>query len=545
MTSPPLLLRNAVLRTGPWAPGDVSDEPVWISTRAGRIEAVGAPGQPEPVAGGYRVIDLLGAVVLPGFVDSHTHLGWSAEDRWTVNWSETADLAGALAALRAVCARVTPGDWVTGGDWLPDVLPESALPGLHELDEVAEGRPVFLRSVDHSIALLNSRALALAGIGAHTPDPAGGVIERDRDGAPTGVLRGAAVWSRLAAGVVPPRNLARQLAEIRDALADLAARGVTEIHDIATYPRERTRALIHEERSFTDVRLIEALGDDLTLRYSFRPSLLRVAHFSAGVTPASPLISFAGFKVSLDNGWHSQPGGPRVDSYRWPGLAEAARLAKQADEIGAAISIHAMGDLGVAEALDLLSSLPSRKGSELPPHRVIHARTIQAGDIARCAELGVVIESQPWEIVDKGSALQARGDGAFAASISPYRRLLDAGVPLAFSSDRRLGTRVDQLDTDPLTGVQIAVTRTDPTGSQNVWQPGERITLTESLAAATVAGAVAAGAAARRGRIAPGFDADLVALGSDPWRLPAEDIAAARPVLTVSAGRVVYDKTGR
>ncbi|WP_427892221.1 amidohydrolase [Kribbella sp. GL6] len=508
----------------------ISGDPSWVAVTGGVISGIGRPGEPEPTA--ERVVDLDGATLLPGFVDSHTHLGWSAEDRWTVNWSGTTTHDEAFDSLRTVAARVTPGDWVTGGDWLPGNLPEAELPTLAELDAATDGRPLFLRSLDHSIAILNTVALRRCRIDAGTADPSGGRIERSPDspaGAPTGVLRGTAIWSRLAAGVVPPPNRARRLAELRDLLADLSARGITEVHDIATYPVEDRRTPIHLERSFTDVGLIDALAGELPLRYSFRPSIWRVDEF-AEVRTSSPLITFAGFKMSLDNGWYSEPGGPRIDSFRYPGAAEAGRLGKRADAFGAALSIHAMGDLGVAEALDVLAGLPSRVGTGLPPHRVIHARRVERSDVVRLAELGVAVEVQPWEIVAQGPVLAARGGEEFRSMLSPYRSLLDAGVVVTIGSDRRLGLRVDQRDTDPLVAVQLAVAR----------EGAQRISVDEALACATTAGAVAAGAGGRRGCITVGYDADLVALGDDPRRLPPDRIAEARPVLTMSAGRIVF-----
>ncbi|TCO17259.1 hypothetical protein EV652_11887 [Kribbella steppae] len=532
------LLHQARIPAGPWAP-DADGEPVWVAVDGGRITAIGRPGEPAPAAD--QVLDLDGSILLPGFVDSHTHLGWSAEDRWTVNWSDTTGHDEALDSLRTVASRITPGDWVTGGDWLPTALPDGELPTLDELDRVTGNRPMFLRSLDHSTALLNSLALERSRITSDTADPAGGRIERYDDGRPTGVLRGTAVWSRLAAGVVPPPNQARKLAELRDLLADLSRRGITEVHDIATYPVEHRRTPIHLERSFTDVRLIERLATGLPVRYSFRPSIWRVDDFTV-VEPISPLIEFAGFKMSLDNGWYSQPGGSRIDSFRYPGADEAGRLGKRADALGAALSIHAMGDLGVAEAVDILAGMPPRAGTSLPPHRVIHARRIRPQDLARLAELGVAVEVQPWEIVAQGPVLTARGDEEFGRGISPYRSLLDAGAVVTFGSDRRLGLRVDQRDTDPLVAIQLAVTRTGADG--RTFQPEQRISLTEAASCATTAGAEAAGAGSRRGRIMPGYDADLVALGNDPWSLPPDQIATARPILTMTAGQIVFDQVG-
>jgi predicted amidohydrolase YtcJ len=426
---------------------------------------------------------------------------------------------------------------------MPDGLPDGELPTAAELDRASGPHPVLLISRDRSRALANGTAMARAKVTDHTPDPAGGRIDRDAAGSPTGLFRGEAVWGRLITGVVPPRNRARERAEIDDALADLAARGITEIHDIGTVPETDTRPAFFRERSFTDITLLTERGADRPVRYSFRASLLRAGELTLPDLP--PLVAFAGYKMSLDNGWYSAGGGGRPESFRWPGFDEALRLGEVADGDGQPVSIHAMGDLGVDEAVALLASLPSRLGSGLPPHRVIHARRIGRDAARRCAAAGIVVETQPWEIVGSAERLTALGDAAFARRLSPYRDLLDDGVLVAFGSDRRLGLRTDQADTDPLTGIQIAVTRSHPeiTGPM-VWQPDQAITLTEAVACHTRAGAIAAGAGATRGRIAPGCAADLVVLGADPWAAPADRIAAARPVLTICAGRIRYQAAG-
>ncbi|MBO0807469.1 MAG: amidohydrolase family protein, partial [Actinobacteria bacterium] len=201
----------------------------------------------------------------------------------------------------------------------------------------------------------------------------------------------------------------------------------------------------------------------------------------------------------------------------------------------------AIGDLGVAEALDLIGSLRNRRDTSLPPHRIIHARRIRAEDVPRLASLGIIVEAQPWEIVGAGRILARGRSDEFAALLSPYRTLLDAGVTVAFGSDRRLGMRADLADCDPLTGVQIAATRMDPTrpGAKRIFQDAQRLTVTEALYCATGAGAAAIGAAAHRGRVAAGCDADLVILSADPTASDPHEINKLRVELTVSAGRLL------
>lgn len=129
----------------------------------------------------------------------------------------------------------------------------------------------------------------------------------------------------------------------------------------------------------------------------------------------------------------------------------------------------------------------------------------------------------------------------FAAMLSPYRSLLDAGVTVAFGSDRRLGMRTDLADCDPLLAIQIAVTRTDPTwAGEPPFQEHQRLTVTEALHCAAGAGAAAIGASGRRGRVAAGYDADLVILSGDPLQTEPEKIGGLRVECIVSAGRLYW-----
>ncbi|MGH3440499.1 MAG: amidohydrolase family protein [Nitriliruptorales bacterium] len=176
-----------------------------VAVRDGRIVDV-RPAGGAVAAAADRLVDAAGGCILPGFVDCHTHLEWAAEDLWTVSWATSRDRDEAVAHVRETAERVDGADfWITGGDWTRDELPDGELPSRADLDGVA-ANPMLLRSRDGAVAVLNSRALALCRIDRDTPDPLGGRIERSADGPPTGRLFGEAAWSRIAVGVVPPRN---------------------------------------------------------------------------------------------------------------------------------------------------------------------------------------------------------------------------------------------------------------------------------------------------------------------------------------------------
>jgi predicted amidohydrolase YtcJ len=527
-----------------------------VTIADGRIAAISA--RPPH---GARVTDLAGASVLPGFADAHTHLDGAAENLCTVNWTLPPDRRGMLNRVRSVANRLEPGGWILGGRWSRRDIPDGELPGRPELDDASAARPLLLADIEQSLMLLNSAAIRLCRIEPPGANARTEGVELGDSGEPTGRLRGAA--ARMAAAVVPPVNTYLKLARLRVLLADLTARGVTEVHDIASYPSQDAALTVNLERSYSDLSLIDELQarGQLPVRVGYRPPLQRVAeHDALTARHADDAMVFpAGYKLFLDDGWYGTAPGERRDEYRYPGAAQSARLIKAAQVRNAAVSIHACGDLGVAEALCLLSGHPAerrqpgqrqpgqrqpgqrRPAPGAPPHRIVHARRIRPGDIARCARLGVVIETQPWQVIGLADLYREPAFAHADSLISPYASLLGAGVTVAFSSDRRAGTRPDLLDADPLTGIQIAMTRSWDCDPQ---QPDQRLDADQAFACACRAGAVAAGVSGRRGAIWPGADADLVIIGGDPWRTDPAAIASLPVLATITAGQVVHDGAG-
>jgi predicted amidohydrolase YtcJ len=426
---------------------------------------------------------------------------------------------------------------------------------LLELDHAAGGRPLLLADYDQSLLVLNSAALRLCRIEAGDRKAQAQGVEKDERGEPSGRLHGPAARGHLAAGVVPPVNAYVRLARMRALLADIAQRGVTEVHDIATYPCDTRPLQVNLERSYTDMALVDALQarGELPVRVGYRPPLQRVADHAALTAPHAEddMVFPAGYKLFLDDGWYAAVPPLRHDEYRYPGASRASQLIREAESRGSAVSVHACGDLGVAEALRLLAGRPEITGEHAgppardqrprPPHRIVHARTIRPRDIQLCAQQQVVIETQPWQVVGLATFLSEPGSGGADPLISPYASLIRAGVTVAFSSDRRAGSRPDLLDADPLTGIQVAMTRRWRSAPQ---QPEQRLSAGHAFGCATRSGAIAGGNARRRGSLRAGADADLVILDGDPWRTGRAGIARLRVLATITAGHVVHDTAG-
>lgn len=492
-----------------------------VRWEGGRVREVGrAADLARRLRPGTPVYDLPGAWVTPGFVDAHTHLA-----TWAL-YRRRVDLAGARTrgeALRRIAAARPVQGWVLGQGWDANYWEEP--PDRRALDAV-QPAPVFLESLDLHAAWLNSAALAAAGISRDTPDPFGGRIVRDAAGEPTGIVQERAVELARAAVPPPPPDLLREA--LAEAQVEAHRLGVTGVHDI------------EGDEVLDAFRRLEAAGA-LRLRVLFYPpvaSLPQLLRRGVKNGVGSEWLAVGGIKLFLDGSlgtrtaWMLEPYEGSRDRGLPVSTAEQARAAMvAAAEGGLATAVHAIGDAAVRRALDLLAQVP-RAGL---PHRIEHFQCVHPADLGRAAELGVVVSMQPAHLLTDIPLVErhwgARGAGAYA-----FRSVLERGTPLLFGSD------VPVAPLDPREGVYAALERRARDGGPaGGWRPEQKLTFEEALAAYTAGPARAAGLGGRRGTLAPGRDADLVAWEVDPdaTREPGAAFRRARVRLTVVGGRVV------
>lgn len=384
-----VLLRNALVR----------GERTAVLIDGGRIAALGGEHHAD------ETIGLAGAELLPGFVDTHTHLGWAGRALFRVDWSAGPSLDEVRRARRYTGTAF----WLLGGGYDSS----AALPSQDELDDASDGAPAFLVSDDQSVALVNTRASNLMHLyeSLVVPDD-GRLYGADARGMPTAL-------------VVPPPDRHRLRAELAAALAELPRHGITEAHDIATFPGEPHPPEVFWERSYTDATLFSEL--ELPVRVQIRPSLHRRHEFLD-----DPRIH--GLKLFAQGGSGRRTG----VTFRYPGRELAAAWIQEAHDAGIPVSVHALRAHDVEETLKVFEAV---KDVTSVPHRLVHAYDLAPGHVERIAKLGLVVEAQP-----VGNA----GEGLHG----PWRQLLDAGVPVEFSSDWR---NADFAELDPLRGVAIAV----------------------------------------------------------------------------------------
>jgi predicted amidohydrolase YtcJ len=499
-------------------PGLEGDSILWQN---GRIRRVGPIARVERSAS--RLIpryELPDALVTPGLVDGHTHLAL-----WALN-QRRIELAG-LRTREEVIARVAAArpvqGWVIGQGW--DANGWSSPPDRHALDRV-QPLPVYLDSLDVHAAWLNSAALAVAGITREVPDPHGGRIVRDANGDPTGLLLERAIELVIPHLPQPPDEVLDDA--LRHAQQEAHRLGVTGIHEVETM-----ETLAAWER-------LDRAGE-LRLRVLFHPPVAALPGLiTRGVRSGqgSPWLTIGGVKMFLDGSlgsrtaWMLEPyAGSRDRGMPITGQEEARNAMNAAAAAGIATTVHAIGDAAVRRALDLVTALPS----VAVPHRIEHFQCVHPVDLGRVSQGALMLSMQPAHLLTDIPLVDrhwgARGRGAYA-----FRSLLKRGARLVFGSD------VPVASIDPREGIYAALERRAFDGAPaEGWRADEKISFLDALAAYTVAAAQAAGAGGHRGRLAPGFDADLVAWSVDPAaeRDDGEAFRRGRAVLTVVGGTVV------
>jgi predicted amidohydrolase YtcJ len=509
-----------------------------------RILAVGSTADVKPLVGPKtRVLDLKGRRVVPGFYDSHVHFLGSGQRLSEVALKDAADEAEFGRRLREFDKKTPRDRWLLGGEWDHDRTFNGTLPSAELLDKYVPDRPVFLRRYDGHMAVVNSRALKLAGITAATPDPAGGVIYR-KPGTrePTGVLRDNAMG--LVNHLIPAPSAAEIVEAVRAAMAEARRVGVTSVQDMAGTGAGTHRQLF---------RLYQHLARDgqLTVRIDLRWPLAQwqeLARLGAESGLGGDWVKVAGLKGFMDGSLGSttakffepflnEPGSTGV--FVTP-LDRMREYVREADRAGLSVAVHAIGDRANAELLDIFAEVAKVNGPRDRRFRIEHAQHLRPQDYGRFRELGVIPSMQPYHVIDDGRWAEGRIGPKRCASSYAFRSLLDAGARLAFGSDWSVAPL------SPILGIDAAVNRRTLDGKHpGGWFPEQRIGVAEAVEAYTLTSSYAAFEEKDRGSIETGKLADLVVLSRDILAGAERDhIAEAEVVATIVGGRIVHE-TGR
>ncbi|MEK7856683.1 MAG: amidohydrolase [Acidobacteriota bacterium] len=377
-----------------------------VAVSGGKFTAVGSNAAIRSLAGdSTRVVDAAGRIVLPGFNDAHVHFAAIGNKFSTIDLRSARTSAEAAAMLENYVRFLPKGRWILGGGWNA-----ANLPSRQTVDPITPDNPVFVYSSDANAAFANAVALSKAKITKLTRDPNGGVIERDADGRPTGILRGSAV--RLAAAVVPPDHT-RNWPEVLQTASNYAASlGVTSVQDM------------HSDELGDVYRQLEREGKLKTRVYDCSPisAWQRLAAKNVKAATGDAMVRTGCVKAFSD--------GDEADA------SQLRRDIAGADKAGLQVMAHAIGPKANGIVLDAFENAISLNGRRDRRFRVEHAQDADAADLIRFRRSYIIASMQPWLFNRTNPSI--------------YKRHLQLGTELAFGSDASIA------DFDPLLGIRTA-----------------------------------------------------------------------------------------
>ena len=523
-----------------------------LAARGELVVALGSDAQVRPHIGPRtQVIQLAGKLAIPGFIEGHGHFLDLGESKMTLDLRAARSWTEVLSMVRAAVKKARPGEWIVGTGWHQEKwvrAPSPAHKGLplhHLLSQLSPRNPVLLDHASGHTCMVNARAMALAGIKAGTPNPAGGEIVRDRSGQATGIFSETArgLITRVLKQLQARRSPAQVEAELRQAVLqatrECLSHGVTSFQDAGA--------------SFARIDLFRKLADQGQLGLRLWVMLdadnnklaRRIGEYRI-IGHGNNRLTVRAIKRYIDGALGSHGAwllAPYTDQPNKAGLnatpvAQLERAAELAIKHGFQLCTHAIGDRGNREVLDLYQRAFARHPQQRDLRwRIEHAQHLHPADIPRFAQLGVIAAMQgvhctsdgPWVVKRLGP--RRASQGAYA-----WRRLLDSGAVIANGTD----TPVERLD--PLAGYHALVTRRMASGV--AFFPEQRMTRVEALRSYTIDAARAAFEERIKGSLEPGKLADIAVLSRDILTVPPHEIRQTRVLYTILGGKVVYQASG-
>jgi predicted amidohydrolase YtcJ len=559
---PEIVFFNGTIYTGN---GFAEDKPETVQAMAvggGKVLAVGTSEEMTRLAGPHtRLCDLntasSGTFVFPGFNDAHTHLGEAGRTKLNVDLTGVPSLAAMLTKVETFAKSAPAGHWLTGGNWDHTLWAQKTLPARWDLDRVTAGHPAFLSRIDGHIAIANTAALAAAGVTGKTKPPQGGAIDLDAKGDPTGILRESA--QQLVYKVIPPPSPAERRRGDELAIHDAVAHGVTSVQDFSDW-----QDFLVFEQMEKEGNLHLRIGEWLPFKDPLEELKRKRAHHDQN----DPMLHTGMLKGFMDGSLGSRTAAmkaPYTDDPGNTGLpqynqAELNQMAIERAKADFQLGFHAIGDKATAMALEALTNANQASqpfffcrpaGQEPQPmdeeldcpekhhrgrDRIEHAQVVDPVDLMNFKLQGAIASMQPNHLLTDMNWAEDRLGSQRAAYSYAWKAFLDLHIPLAFGTDYP----VEPIT--PFRGLYAAVTRMDETGTKTYF-PENKITRGQALYAYTQGSAYAEFAEKRKGKLAPGYEADFILVDRDLYKVDARALLTANVRGTFVAGVEAFNGT--
>lgn len=496
----------------------------------GKVVSLNAPASTSA----DRYLDGNGKVLLPGLIDAHGHLMGLGENLLEVNLRASTDAADAAQTVAKYAFAHRQQEWITGRGWNQELWPDRAFPSAAIIDKVISDRPVWLSRVDGHASWVNTRALELAGIDKHTPDPAGGKIIKDAMGNPTGVLIDNAM--DLVASIMPTTSARRYQEQLNTAGKHLLSLGITAMHDAGINHKVYDLYLARAAEQTLPVRIYAMLS-------ASDPSLQEMLD-NGIVRSADDTLFIRSVKAYGDGALGSRGAALLADYHDAPGQ-RGLMLTKPEDfpalfntvlAAGFQLNFHAIGDRANHLALDQFEQSFTQVGGKALRNRIEHAQVIALSDLQRFATLGVLPSMQPTHATSDMNMAEDRIGKERIKGAYAWKTLTESGIPLPLGSDFPVELA------NPFYGLHAAVTRQDR-NNQPVkgWHPEEALSIEQAFRGFTLDAAYAAHQEDVLGTLTPGKWADFILIDQDIFSVPARDIWKTTVIQTWMAGQQVYD----
>jgi predicted amidohydrolase YtcJ len=535
---------GAVLPYMPGAKAPSQQRVQAIAVKDGRITAVGSDEEIKKLKGKQtKVIDLGGHFVMPGFNDAHLHLANGGFEKLNVNLVGAKSLSEMQERIASRAKTAAAGEWILGRGWDHTMWPGQKLPTRQDLDKVTGEHPAYFVRVDGHIGIANSAALKAAGITAQTKPPAGGSIDHDASGEPTGIVRESA--QELVHEKIPPPTSAQRRRGLELSFQDAVEHGITSVQDNSSWEDFLVMEDMEREGALP-IRVSEWLN--------FHDSVETLQEHRAHHSQTDSKLHTGMLKGFMDGSLGSRTAAllaPYADDHSNTGLPQYKQdelndMAEKRVRAGFQLGFHAIGDAAAEMALQAFANAERAIREDQLKHpstsqstddfrfRIEHDQVVTAEQVPRYAKLGVIASVQPNHLLTDMNWAEERIGAERAKHSYPWGDYVKNKVMLAFGTDYP----VEPIT--PFRGMYAAVTRQNEAGTKSYF-PEQKLTIDQAIAAYTTGAAYAEFEERDKGLLQPGMVADFVVLDRDLTKVAPEEILKTRVLRTVVGGKTVYD----